>query len=566
MSGTPPAEDYPTAQLRPGRSLQLIWLIPLVAAVIAGVLGWRNWRERGPVVTLSFKTADGLVAGQTKVKHKAVDLGTVERISLSHDMTHVVVRVAMQREAEDELTEAARFWVVRPRLTLGNVSGLDTLVSGSYIELDPGSSRPGADKPKAQSEFNGLEEPPAVRSDEPGQVYHLKSERIGSLASGAPLFFRDITVGEVLGYTLGPNGDNVTIDVFVRAPYDRLVRRTTHFWNASGVTLGIGADGVQLRLESLAAVLSGGVAFDNSAVAADATPSPPGATFPLFRDETTATAAGASDRIPFMIFVEGSVRGLSVGSPVELYGIPIGAVTDVRLHFNPTDSSSHVAVRFDIQPNRVGSPSGAAPVDPLMMAQRLVDRGLRVELNTSNYLTGQLVVALTFTPNLPSMPVHREDGAIVLPSQAGGLNGITTGLSDVIAKINRLPLDEIARNLNATLASANGLVGGPELRDSLKALSTTLAAARDLVRNFDEGATPALKRLPAIAQSLQATVDRTNKLVGSTDAGYGAGSQFNRDLQRLLSQVGDTARSVRLLADYLDQHPEALLRGRGTDR
>ena len=564
--GSSDVQDYPTAQLRPRRSLQLIWLIPLLAAAIAGFLGWRAWRERGPSITLSFTTADGLIAGQTKVKHKAVDLGTVERISLSPDMSHVIVRVAMLREAEDELTEAARFWVVRPRLTLGNVSGLDTLVSGSYIELDPGITPTGATPAKPQSEFTGLEEPPAVRSDEPGQVYHLKSERIGSLTSGAPLFFRDITVGEVLGYTLGPNGDNVTIDVFVRAPYDKLVRRTTHFWNASGVTLGLGADGVQLRLESLAAVLSGGVAFDNSAVTADAAPSPAGATFPLFRDETTATAAGASERLPFLVYVEGSVRGLVVGSPVELYGIPIGAVTEVKLQLNPADSSSHVAVRFDIQPNRVGTPSGAAAIDPMVMAQRLVDRGMRVELNTSNYLTGQLVVALTFTPGLPSVPVRREEGAIVLPNQAGGLTGITSGLSDVIAKVNRLPLEQIANNLNATLESAQGLVGGPELRDSLKALSATLAAARELVRNFDEGATPALKRLPGIAQSLQATVDRANKLVGSTDAGYGAGSQFNRDLQRLLSQVGDTARSVRLLADYLDQHPEALLRGRGPDR
>ncbi len=556
-----PIQHFPEAEVRPRRSLQLIWLIPIAAAIIAGFLGWRAWHDRGPVITLTFNTADGLQAGQTKVKHKAVDLGTVERISLSPDRSHVVVRVQMSRESQDELTENARFWVVRPRLTLGNISGLDTLVSGSYIELDPGVGGPATTR-----EFTGLEEPPAVRSDEPGQVYHLKTDRIGSINSGAPLFFRDITVGEVLAYTLGPNGEGVTIDVFIRSPYDKLVRPTSHFWNASGVSVSLGADGVQLRLESLAAVLSGGIAFDNAAGATDGKPSPAGTSFPLYRDEAAATAAGTSQKVSFVVYVEGSVRGLSVGAPVELYGIPIGNVTDIRLQFNPADGSSHVAVRFDVQPERFRNPAATTPVDPVRLAQRLVDRGLRVELNTSNYLTGQLVVALTFVPDAPKVQVRSENGAIVLPSQAGGLNGLTAGLGDVVAKLNRLPLDEIVGNLNATLQSVHDLASGPELREGLTSLVATLNATRDMVRNFDEGATPALKRLPAIAQSLQAAVDRTGRLVGSVDSGYGENSQFRRDLQRLLSQVSDTARSVRLLADYLDQHPEALVRGRGGDR
>ena len=419
MTDLPEAPTYPESQLRPRRSLQLIWLIPLVAALIAGFLAWRNLRDRGPTITLSFHTADGLVAGQTKVRHKAVDLGTVQAINLSPDMTHVTVTVAMRREAESELTENARFWVVRPRLTIGNISGLDTLVSGSYIELDPGLVPPPGTRPAGRHDFTGLEEPPANRSDEPGVLFHLKSERIGSISSGAPLFFRDITVGEVLGYVLGPNGDDVNIEIFVRAPYDKLVRPTSHFWNASGVSLGLGADGVHLRLESLAAVLTGGIAFDNSATTAstsNTTPSLPGASFRLYRDEATATAAGLSDRIPFVAYVDGSVRGLAIGAPVELYGIPIGSVTDVELQFDPTAATSRVAVRFEIQPERLRNP-GAVQPDPVRLAQRLVDRGLRVELNTSNYLTGQLVVALTFVPGAPPAQVRTEAGVIVLPAR-----------------------------------------------------------------------------------------------------------------------------------------------------
>ncbi len=566
MSDAPPATEpeFPVAETRPRRSLQLIWLIPLVAALIAGYLGYRNLQDRGPTITISFATADGLVAGQTKVRHKAVDLGTVERVNLSPDMSHVTITVEMRREAQAELTENARFWVVRPRLTIGNISGLDTLVSGSYIELDPGLGPQAGNKAASKRDFVGLEEPPAVRSDEPGATFHLKSERIGSLTSGAPLFFRGITVGEVLGYTLGPNGDDVTIEVFVRKPYDTFVHPNTHFWNASGVALSLGADGVQLRLESLAAVLSGGVAFDNAG-AASTSPSPAGASFKLYSDEATATAAGLSDRIPFVVYLDGSVRGLSIGAPVELYGIPIGSVTDIELQFNPADASSHVAVRFDIQPERLRNPD-AAKADPQRVTQLLVDRGLRVELNTSSYITGQLVVALVFVPGAPPFKVTSDNGAMVLPSQSGGLNGLTSGLSDIMAKINRLPLDQIANNLNGTLAAVHDLAGGPELRDSLKSLQETMASARELLRNVNQETAPALRRLPAIATALQTAADRASRLVGSVDSGYGENSGFRRDLQRLLSQVGDTARSVRLLADFLDQHPEALIRGRGDVR
>jgi paraquat-inducible protein B len=557
MSDAPP--PHPQAQVQLRRSFQWIWLIPLVAAAVAAFLGWQAIRERGPIVTITFLTADGLQAGQTKVKHKAVELGTVDSIDLSHDMSHVVVRVRMRRQANHELTDAARFWVVRPRLSIGNVSGLDTLLSGAYIELDPGV---GGHTRKL--EFTGLEEPPAVRSDEPGQSYKLTADRIGSLSTGSPVFFRDIPVGEVLGYDLGPKGDGVTISVFVRSPYDKFVRQATRFWNTSGVSVELGPQGVRLQLESLAAALSGGVAFDTAATGADTPASPPGATFTLYKDEATMLAADVTHRISMLAYFEGSVRGLAVGAPVELYGIQIGTVTGVQLQFDPSGTSPRVAVNFEVQPKTLADP--AAPMsqqpDPVQIARRLVRKGLRVGLTTANFLTGQLVLQLVFVPNAPAADVRVENGVIVLPSQAGGLDSITVGLTDIVQKLEALPLDQIAANLNGTLQAVHDVAAGPELKQTLQSMAASMTSINDFMHRLDQGATPALKRLPQIAQSLQTALDRANRLLGSTEAGYGQNSEFNRDLQRLLDQVSDTARSVRLLANYLDQHPDALLRGR----
>lgn len=563
MSGTetPPPAPLPEAQVETHRGFHVVWLIPIVAALIAAFLAWRAIEREGERITITFSTAQGLIAGQTKIRHKAVDLGTVRRISLSRDMQHVVVQADMRREADRFLTSKARFWVVRPRLNAGNISGLDTLLSGSYIEMDPGA--PGG-APRTQ--FTGLEEPPAVRSDEPGRSFVLKADRIGSLSSGSPVFYRDIAAGEVLGYDVHPaeRAENTVIDVhvFIRSPYDRFVHDGSYFWNASGVSVQLGAEGVRLQLESLQALLSGGIAFDTPPPPRDGPVSAPNAAFKLYDDRSAAVAAGYRERIAFLVYFTGSVRGLAIGSPVELFGIPIGSVTGIRLELNSAGGQSRVAVRFEIQPERIFGRGKVPNMPPLAITQRLVARGMRVQLRSASLLTGQLLVAMDFFPGQPPAQVTEQDGALVVPTLPGGLEGITSSIGDILQKIQALPLDEMARRLNDALAGIDSAANGPELKTSLRTLTATLIGIQELVRKADEGVIPALSRLPQIAQGLQSTVDHANRLLSSANAGYGGNSQVRRDLERLMDQFSDTARSVRLLADYLDQHPEALLRGR----
>lgn len=531
--------DRPTATVRRSR-ISWVWLIPLVAALIAGFLAWRTLSQQGPQITITFHGGEGITAGQTRVRYKAVELGQVESVKLSSDASDVVVTVRMRTEAEQFLTDHARFWVVRPRLSSGSLAGIETIVSGSYIEMDPG--QPGGNKKYA---FAGLETPPAVRSGEPGTTYRLKAERIGSLGSGAPVFYRDITVGEVLDYNIGNGLGPVMLNVFVRSPYDKLVREGSHFWNASGLSVQVGGDGVHVELASLQAVLNGGVAYDAPSDP-NAKPAAAGTEFPLYRNYAEAKSAGFKARQSFVTYFESSAKGLSEGSPVEFYGIQIGNVTKVDLDLNPATAEARVRVRFEVQPERIANATTAAHDDPLEVAKRLVARGMRAQLRTSSFLTGSMVLALDFDRNAAPAELTQEGEDWIIPSEGGGLDNILASASNIANKLDRLPLDEIGANLNKTLRSASG----------------AMASVGELASHANSGLSPAFARLPAITASLENAATRADRVLASFDRSYGKDSDIQRELSRAMVQVGDTARSIRLLADFLDRHPEALVRGR----
>ena len=535
-----PSAPAPVARRRRSR-FSVVWILPLVALAVAGWLGFTSLRSEGPTITLTFKSGDGLVAGQTKVQHKAVQLGTVESVRLADDLQTVVVGLRMRREAVPFLTDQARFWVVRPRLSSGSISGFETLLSGSYIEMDPGA-------PGGQSErhYTGLENPPGVRSGEPGRTYKVQSPRLGSLSAGAPVFFRDITVGEVLGYDIGNGVGPVTITVFVRDPFDNFVRQGTHFWNASGLSVQLGGDGVHVELASLQALLSGGVAFDTP----DANPPPPnspeGAGFPLYRNYAEAQASGYTKRQAFVSYFDTSVRGLTPGAAVEFFGIQIGTVTNVALEVDHTNARARAVVRYEVQPERINAPQDVLEQDPVALARRLVQNGLRAQLKTASFITGSMVLAVDFVPSTPPAELQVVGNDVIVPSVGGGLDNILASVSGIASKLDRLPFDEIGANLNGTLRAASGAASSLQV----------------LAKEADKGLSPVLSRLPALVASIQDTVARAGKTVGALGSSYGEDSQFNRELSRALVQVGDTARSIRLLADFLDRHPEALIRGR----
>ena len=258
----PPADfdlnDLPEARAvrKRGLSFQFIWLIPIVAALIGGWLIVKGIMDKGPTITITFKTAEGLEAGKTKVKYKSVDIGDVTHISLAGKGKDVEVTVELDKRAESRLVEDTKFWVVRPRIAGGMVSGLGTLFSGSYIGVDPGESA------TKRREFVGLEVAPIITADVPGRHFILRAENVGSLQEGSPIFFRQEAVGSVVAHELNQDGQGVTFKIFVNSPYDQYVSPTTRFWNASGVDVSLDATGIKVDTQSMASILIGGVAFE----------------------------------------------------------------------------------------------------------------------------------------------------------------------------------------------------------------------------------------------------------------------------------------------------------------
>jgi paraquat-inducible protein B len=542
------------------RRISVIWVIPLVALAIGAWLAWDTWSKEGPTITVSFDSGEGLQAGQSQLKYKDIVFGTVKSLELAPDHSHVIVTIATTAEAKPLLTDTTVFWVVKPRLFAGNISGLETLLSGSYVGM-----MPGATAGKAQHAFKGREDPPILSEHIPGHVFLLKAERLGSISLGSPIFFRDQTVGEVLGWDIADMAEYVTIHAFVRAPYDGYVNDETRFWNASGLSIKLAGTGLQIELESLKALLLGGIAYETpdlgpKAQIASATENH---VFPLFADHDAAQAASYTRKIEVVSYFPGSVSGLGPGSPVTMHGLTVGHVLSVALKYDTAKDAIVAPVRYDVEPERIIGVGRRVFKTDREAVEAVLKKGLRATLQSANLITGQQQVALEFEQNAPTAPVEMRDGHYILPTTEGaGFASLAASATDLLNKVNTIRFDKLGQSLEQLLNSTNNLVGGPQLRESLSKLSATLAMAETFTRNLNAGTAPAFKQLPDMTGQLQKTLNNTNKLLASLDAGYGDNTKFSRDLDRLLVQTNDALNSIRALADLLSRHPEALIKGR----
>jgi len=525
-------DELPTPRvLRRRRLPSLTWLVPLTAVVIGATLVVNAWRTAGPRITISFQTAQGLEVGKTLVKYRNVTVGHVTGIALSTDRNRVLVSADLLSSARDLLTADARFWVVRPRIGIGWASGLETLISGSYIAVEAGDAK------LRQAEFVGLENPPPATHGLLGKSLVLHAKDVGSLALDAPVYFRRFEVGHVIDRELEDGGHGARVVVFIDAPYDRLVTRATRFWNASGVDLTLGADGMKLRTQSLASVLAGGVAFETAPTAQDVGEVRSGAQFTLFDDQAAAMAPPDGDpRYVRMRFAQ-SLRGLSVGAPVDFVGVNIGQVFSLDLDYDAKHKSFPVIVTALIYPRRMGKAyevleqSGTATSEDKMarLVSQLVARGLRAQPRTGNLLTGQLYIALDFMPGSRPARFDVDARPLEIPTVSGSVEELQQKLASIVDKIDRIPITQIGRHLDADLVDLDGALG--ELRTEVLPAGTTAF------------------------QSLHTTL-------GSVDHALADDAPWRDNIDQTLVEARSTLRSVRSLTDYLDRHPEALLRGR----
>jgi paraquat-inducible protein B len=527
----PPEEDLPSPAIQNRRWIpRLVWVVPIAAAVIGISLLIRNWENAGPRITISFLSGEGVQVGKTLVKYRDVTVGRVSAVGLSADHQTVVVSADLSKDAESLLKADTQFWVVRPRIGVGSVSGLGTLLSGVYIGMNTGAAT------LHERHFVGLENPPALSHGPRGRELQLHAARAGSLGIGAPVYFRQFQVGRVIDENLLPDG-STRVTVFVEAPYDGFVKPVTRFWNASGIDVRLGADGLNVQTESLAAVLAGGLAFDDGPTEAVSAGTSMLGEFTLYKNEAEAMAPPDGDpRYVRMRFAQ-ALRGLEVGAPVEFVGVNIGSVVAVDLGYDFENKSFPVIVTAKVYPRRMGqayevlAAQGKTESEETLAAfvGTLVNRGLRAQPRSASLLTGKLYVALDFLPASPRAAFDASIRPLELPTVNGTFQELEAGVARIVKKVNDLPLEQIAADLHTDLS---------DLHETLSELRTRV--------------------LPSAVDTLSAL----HGTLDSADRTLDVESPLQRGLTETLSESRSTLQAVRELADYLDRHPDALLRGR----
>ena len=533
--------DLPQPRIARARrwNLSLVWLLPAVAVAIGLSLLVRTVFLIGPRIDIDFNSAEGVEVGKTDVRYKEVVIGKVQSVSLRSDRKGVRVGVQLNGSAAGFAVQDTIFWVVRPRIGAGGVTGLGTLFSGAYIGTDVGVSS------DSRSEFKGLEQPPLVLRGEPGSIFVLRSEDLGSLDVGSPVFHRRARVGRVVAYTLDPVSDQLSIKIFVESPYQPLVTTASRFWNASGIDLTVNASGFTLNTQTLASVLAGGLAFETPPGVAKAPSAPASAAFTLFNDRGSALAPPDGTPVRVRMVFESTVRGLAEGAEIDFLGIEIGKVRSVALRYDQARRRFPVEVFADIYPDRLGhvrdallkaaQPGDGRPDDALVL-QQLVETGLRAQLRTGNLLTGQLYVALDFIGKDGVRTPMLADGIMTMPTVPGTLADVQPQIAQIVAKISKIPFDEIGKDLRSTLAGANAAIGRltPEAQKALAEVQKTL-------------------------QKAQASLDSLDRNVTDPNA------PVQTNLESTLLELRRASQSIRVLSDYLQQHPDSIVRGKPAD-
>ena len=539
---TPPPSsngvDVPEVTRKKQRRISWIWLVPIVALLAGLSLVVRTWMQTGPEISIQFNTAEGIEVGKTQVRYKDVVVGTVHSIRFNDDRSKVIVQAELVKDAAGLATEGTNFWVVRPRLGISGVSGLGTLLSGAYIGVDAVDGA-GAATSATKFEFVGLETPPPVTHDRDGKRFVLKAHDLGSLDIGSPVYFRRINVGRVIGYELDESGNAVNVEVFIDSPNDKFVTRGARFWNASGVDLSVDGNGLKLHTQSLVSLALGGVAFApinlNDPGAAEA-----GSEFELYASEADAKANPDGDPVPIRMRFDQSVRGLTVGAPIDAYGATIGQVDSIGLELDRETNQFYAMVGATLYLERLGAKtvgeireySGSSLEHPSgKLLSAMIERGMRAQLRIGNLLTGQLYVAVAVFPDAKPVAFKMEPRPLI-PTVPNNLDQLQQQVNSILAKLERVPFEALGTELNQLLRGT-----------------------ASLVRRLDTGLAPQ-------AQTVLKQASRSLAAVGGVlspegDLPVSAGTA--------LQELARAARSLRELADYLQAYPDALLRGRAPD-
>jgi paraquat-inducible protein B len=510
-----------------------VWLVPLIAALIGGWLMVASILNEGPVISIVFKSAEGLEAGKTKLKYKDVEIGKVTEVTLSSDLKQVVATAELTKDFKAHLVRDTVFWLVTPRISGGSVSGLSTVLSGAFIGVGVGKSD------QAQRSFNAMDVPPVIQVDTPGREFILRSDDLGSLSPGSPIFFRRVQVGQVVAFDLDKNGLGLSMRIFINAPYDTFVTDNTRFWNAGGIDIKVSASGIEMDTQSLTSILLGGIAFETPADSIEHPAAAADSLFELFNGRTAALHNPERDVLKMVMLFNESLKGLVPGSPVDFQGITLGEVSDIWVEMDPAKHRIWMPVEIRIYPERLRLRSRDKNRTKLSDEARrqllngLVANGMRAQIRSGNLLTGQLYIALDFFPSVDKAAINWSSDLPELPTVPGRMEEIQASLKSIADRLEKLPIEQIGTDLRQTLQAASGL---------LNRLNTQ------------------------VTPQIVATLTEARQAVSSAQGLVAANKPLLEDSHEAIKELARTAKTLRSLADYLERHPEALIRGKQEDR
>ncbi|MFV2059833.1 MAG: intermembrane transport protein PqiB [Gammaproteobacteria bacterium] len=489
--------------------ISTVWIIPIIAALIGGWMVFKSAFEIKAIAKVTFVDASGLEVGKTAVKFRDIKIGELTELKISDDLTKVIAIIKFKGVKQKRLTTSTRFWVVKPRIGLGGISGLDTLISGAYIEVDPGIGG------QPTNEFIGLETPDIYQIGNAGTIYTLQTNKLGSLFRGSPVKFRGINVGNVTKYKLTEDHSRVEIQIFIEAPHDKYITNNTRFWNISGIQIEMNAEGIKFDMESVVTLVSGGISFSTANnLNQEMIQAKENTVFRLYQTEKPKIEEIISFGVQMKLYFADGVSGLSVGAPVEFKGFRVGTVVDVGAEekWNKTEILTYAMI--DIEPDRLPVINRKKFSSDKLRKQAvhkfittMVNRGMRAQLKIKNLITQKSLITMDFFPTAKKETVKYINGIPVLPTVPKSLNGILRKVDNILTKIDAMPIEEMSKNLDQTMVNINNLV-----------------------------------------KSLNAT----------------EGGMMGLQIDQALTELRKAARSIRAMAEYLERHPEALLKGKSS--
>ena len=577
-------EPAPEAAVHLAKWSAWVWIVPALAIFFAGYLIVRYGVFGGGDITVRFADARGLDR-YSPVRFRGAKVGTVQKITIDDNLQQVVVRISMDASMNHALKKGTRFWVVQPGLEGGGVGGL---LSGTYVGIAPGS---GDDS----SEFVGQEYAPILTPPEAGKMLILEAHGLGSIAVGSPLQYQGMRVGQVLGSEYDEKMGVTKVHAFVVRRFAGDVRQSTRFWRAGGLNVSLSGGGLSMGGAGLASLLTAPVAFYTPEVL-PGPEMPSGTHFQLYESESAAIAAADGPHLTYVTYFAGPVKGLTAGTPVQMKGVEVGHVRDVRLRYVPQSATLETPVTLEIDPRRLEFDVDASTTREELRARmndalaRMVQKGMRASLNSSLVLPGASGVSLDFVaPANSARLVTTTDPPIIPAASSGsGIEGALASLNDVAGRIRNLPIEEIAGHLRSTAQRLDTLVHDPVLDDSLQRMNRSLADVEKVTATARENAGPIVKSVrnaatsaENAAKSVETTAATAQQSVGpiieslrntatSAEAAakraeqlMGTSARQNYDLGALIKELTRAAESVRALASYLEENPDALLKGRG---